>query len=61
MDASESIARLHELLQIAESGKLGKLGAWLVPCLRDYFENAKHGVTLDRAFDVAITPGKSPW
>ena len=34
MDAgTESIAKLRELLQIAESGELAELGQWLAPRL----------------------------
>ena len=57
----EPIDRLRELLTVAESGKLGALGSWLEPRLRNYLTRASEGVTLDQSLEVAVGPGESPW
>ena len=57
----EPIDRLRELLIVAESGALAELGGWITPRLRDYLENARHGVSLDQALGLAVGPGETPW
>ena len=56
-----SVARLRELLIVAESGELAELGDWLLPRLHDYLENASGGRTLDEALELTVGPEKSPW
>ncbi len=55
------VSRLRELLTVAESGKLGALGSWIEPRLRNYLTRASEGVTLDQSLEVAVGPGESPW
>ena len=44
VDAIESIAKIRELLELAEAGTLGDdLGSWLSSRIRDYLENASEG------------------
>jgi hypothetical protein len=61
VDATESIAKLRELIKVAESGELGELGDWLAPRLTRYLENAQTGATLDQALGLTVGPGGMPW
>ena len=57
MNAFERVAKLRELLAIAEAGELEGLGRRSAPRLNHYQENAQHGVSLDDSFDLTVGLG----
>ncbi len=61
MNAFERVAKLRELLAIAEAGELEGLGRRSAPRLNHYLTNAQHGTTLDQALDLTVGPGGVPW
>ena len=61
--ALDSIRKLRRIAAALESGRAPDPGdgAWLAAGLRDYFDGAERGLSIEMAFCLSPAPGFMPW